>query len=99
MKKIFFVLLLVSFSFCGCRIEDERELVIDVPQMKTEQDVTKIRNSLTALRGIDFKSAVFDTRDHKVTLKFDSMVVAHKNIEIAIAEAGYDANGIKALNK
>jgi hypothetical protein len=25
------------------------------------------------------------------------MVVAHKNIEIAIAEAGYDANDIKAI--
>jgi hypothetical protein len=27
------------------------------------------------------------------------MMLAHKNIEIAIAEAGYDANGIKAIQQ
>ena len=97
MKKVFTVLLLVSLSFCGCRIEDKRELVIDVPQMKTEQDVARIRSSLLSLNGVDLKTAVFDHQNHKVTVSFDSMVVAHKNIEIAIAEAGFDANGIAAV--
>ena len=97
MKKVFAVLLLVSLSLCGCRIKDERELVIDVPQMRTEQDVAKVRSSLLSLRGVHLKTAVFDARSHKVTVRFDSMVVAYKNIEIAIAEAGYDANEIDAV--
>jgi len=97
MKKVFTVLLLVSLSLCGCRIKDERELVIDVPHMRTEQDVAKVRSSLLSLRGVHLKTAVFDARSHKVTVRFDSMVVAYKNIEIAIAEAGYDANEIDAV--
>ena len=97
MKKVYAVLLLVSLALCGCRIRDERELVIDVPQMKTEQDVAKVRNALLPLPGVDLKTAVFDHQSHKVTVRFDSMVVAHKNIEIAIAEAGFNANKIDAI--
>lgn len=97
MKKVYAVLLLVSLSLCGCRIRDERELIIDVPQMKTEQDAAKVRNSLLPLPGVDLKTAVFDHQNHRVTVSFDSMVVAHKNIEIAIAEAGFDANEIDAI--
>ena len=36
--------------------------------------------------------------NHTVKLTFDSMVIATKNIEIAIAEAGYDANKITAAS-
>ena len=99
MKKFIVLALFLSLSLCGCRIKDERELVVNVPQMKTEQDAAKVRSSLISLKGVDLKTAVFDHQNHKVTVKFDSMVVAHKNIEIAIAEAGFDANEIKAIKK
>ena len=99
MKKILLLTVFLSLSLCGCRIKDERELVVNVPQMKTEQDVAKVRSSLLSLKGVDCKNAVFDIATHKVTVQFDSMVVAHKNIEIAIAEAGYDANEIAAIEK
>lgn len=97
MKKFLVLSILISLSLCGCRIKDERELVINVPQMKTAEDVTKVRASLLPLKGVDLNTAVFDIQENKVKVHFDSMVVAHKNIEIAIAEAGYSANKIEAV--
>ncbi|MFA7173191.1 MAG: hypothetical protein WC340_07215 [Kiritimatiellia bacterium] len=99
MKKITMILTLAVMVLCGCRIQDQRELAIKVPQMKTEADVIKVRTSLLPLRGIDLEHAKFDLAAQTVTLSFDSMVIAHKNIEIAIAEAGYDANEVGAIKK
>ena len=36
----------------------------------------------------------FDVAAHRLTLKYDSMKVAKKNIEMAIAKAGFAANGV-----
>ena len=36
----------------------------------------------------------FDAASHRLTLKYDSMKVAKKNIEMAIAKAGFAANGV-----
>ena len=91
--------MLAVVALCGCRIQDQRELAVKVPQMKTEGDVAKVRNSLTPLHGVGLQHARFDLATQTVTLSFDSMVIAHKNIEIAIAEAGYDANEVGAIKK
>lgn len=99
MKKTALICVLAAMTLCGCRIQDQRELVIKVPQMKTEGDVAKVRTSLLPLRGIDLEHAKFDLAAQTLTLSFDSMVIAHKNIEIAIAEAGYDANEIGAIKR
>ena len=36
----------------------------------------------------------FDAAAHRLTLKYDSMKVAKKNIEMAIAKVGFTANGV-----
>ena len=36
----------------------------------------------------------FDAASHRLTLKYDSMKVAKKNIEMAIAKVGFTANGV-----
>jgi copper chaperone CopZ len=81
----------------GCRETDVRTLTVKVPALASEVDVQQIRKALTPLNGVNKELLVFDVKEHKVTVTYDSMVVAHKNIEIAIAEAGYDANGIQAI--
>lgn len=81
----------------GCRETDVRTLTVKVPAMASEEDVQHIRKAVSALNGVNKELVVFDVKEHKVTVTYDSMVVAHKNIEIAIAEAGYDANGIQAI--
>jgi copper chaperone CopZ len=82
----------------GCRESDIRTMTVKVPAMAGEADVQCIRKALSPLNGVNIELTVFDVPEHKITLTYDSMVVAHKNIEIAIAEAGYEANDIPAIH-
>lgn len=81
----------------GCRVSDERTLRVSVPALAADADVERIKKALAPLGGINREKTTFDVAGRAVVVTYDSMVVAHKNIEIAIAEAGYDANGIKAV--
>ena len=53
-----------------------------------------IRAALVMCSGVDMASIQFDAANRRVTLKYDSMQTAKKNIEMAIAKAGYAANGV-----
>lgn len=98
MKYVLMFFSLASFLLLsGCRVSDVRELTVHVPGMVAESDVQRIRQALAPLNGVNKEQAVYDVTSHTVKVTFDSMVVANKNIEIAIAEAGYAANGIAAI--
>ncbi|HRR32597.1 MAG TPA: heavy-metal-associated domain-containing protein [Kiritimatiellia bacterium] len=97
MKHVFVLLAMMLGLAAGCRVSDVREMEVRVPAMASEADVQKVRSALSQLGGIDHEKLVFDIDGRTVKVRYDSMVVAHKNIEIAIAEAGYDANDIKAI--
>ncbi len=81
----------------GCRESDVRTMTVSVPGMASDADVQRIRKALAPLNGINKEQAAFDVSGKKIVLTYDSMVIAKKNIEIAIAEAGFDANGIAAI--
>lgn len=87
-----------ALLFSGCRISDIRVLTVNVPGLSSEADIAHIRQALAPLNGVDKDKMAFDLKAHTVVVTFDSMVVANKNIEIAIAEAGYDANEITAAS-
>jgi copper chaperone CopZ len=98
MKHLFSLCVLaVALLVAGCRVSDVREMTVKVPALASEQDVQNVRKALSPLNGVNKDQAVFDVKAHTVTLTYDSMVIAHKNIEIAIAEAGYEANGIQPV--
>lgn len=98
MKHLSSLALLFGFLFVsGCRVSDVRELTVKVPALAGEEDVQRIRKALAPLGGVNKEQVVFDVKERKVVVTYDSMVIANKNIEIAIAEAGYDANGIPAI--
>ena len=97
MKNIFILLVLLFGLAAGCRVSDVREMEVRVPAMASDADVQKIRSALSHLGGINMEKLEFDTAGRTIKVRYESMVVAHKNIEIAIAEAGYDANDIKAI--
>lgn len=96
---LFLLLLLVSCPLTGCRISDPREVVIEVPGMVTEADVQRIRTALKTLNGLEHDRCELDTQKRLVKLRYDTMQLGLKNIEIVIAEAGYDANDIPAISK
>ncbi len=97
MKIIYIALFFSVLLIGGCRIQDNRVHTVRVPAMGSVQDVGKIKSALSSLTGVSINRCVFDHTNRVVTVYYDSMAVAQKNIEISIAEAGYDANSIKAV--
>ena len=86
---------LALLAFAGCRQKDVREFAIDVPALTQESEAAvtaAIRGALLPCSGVDMASLQFDAASHRVT--YDSMQTAKKNIEMAIAKAGYTANGV-----
>lgn len=99
MKYMVMLMALASaLLFSGCRISDIHVLTVNVPGLSTEADIERIRQALAPLNGVNKDQLVFDMKAHTVKVTFDSMVLANKNVEIAIAEAGYDANEITAAS-
>ena len=91
--KILSVLFTVLLALAGCRRTDVRDFTVEIPQA-AESDVPAITASLGAFAGVEKSSIRFDAARHVLTLKYDSMQVAKKNIEMAIAKAGFTANGV-----
>jgi copper chaperone CopZ len=89
--------LLCVMLITGCRVSDVRTHVVRVPEMARQEDAEQIRKALLPLNGLQREKTVFDLSQRKVTVTYDSMMIAHKNIEIAIAEAGFTANAIPAI--
>ena len=77
----------------GCRRTDVRDFEVSIPALTAEAEPA-IRQSLMGFAGVDKASLKFDRQAKKLTLRYDSMQLAKKNIEMAIAKAGYEANGV-----
>ena len=97
MKKMMIAAALALLAFAGCRQRDVRDFAVEVPALTQENAAVvadAIRGALAACSGVDMSSLAFDVAGHRVTMKYDSMQGAKKNIEMAIAQAGYAANGV-----
>ena len=77
----------------GCRRTDVRDFEVSIPKMTAENELA-IRQSLANFGGVEKTSLKFDQKTKKLTLRYDSMQLAKKNIEMAIAKAGFEANGV-----
>ena len=88
-------LLILALGLClaGCRRTDVLAFAIDVPQA-TAADVPAITAALRPYGGVIASSIAFDDAAHRLTLRYDSMQIAKKNIEMAIAQIGFTANGV-----
>ena len=98
MKKTIIATVLALLAFAGCRQKDERDFVLNVPALSPESEGTAtnaIYQALFGCVGVDKSSIQFDSANHRVTLRYDSMQTAKKNLEFALAKAGFEANGVK----
>ena len=77
----------------GCRRTDVRDLEVSIPVLTVENEAV-VRQALARFGGVDKASMKFDHKAKKLVLKYDSMQLAKKNIELAIAKAGLEANGV-----
>ena len=97
MKKTMIGIALALLALAGCRQKDVRDFAVDVPALSQENEAAvsgAIRIALAGCVGVDMSSVQFDSANHRVTLRYDSMQTAKKNIEMAIAKAGFAANGV-----
>lgn len=103
MRHFFLLVILVLISCAlSCRQQDIRTDTISVPELKNEACAKLIVNSVMKLPGLDPKkqeTLTFNFQDRTVIVVYDSMIVARKNIEMAIADAGFAANDIPANPK
>lgn len=85
MKKTILLLSLIAIaSFTeGCRREDFREHVFEVPGM-TQENINSIKERLFVYDGVDMKSLDFNLEKKTLKVRFDSMRIAQTNIRAAI---------------
>ena len=90
---------------CSCRRWDRRDAIVYIPELKNEACAQVIRKALVKLSNqpnmggpdcLDPESMEFDFEDRVLKLEYNSMKLAVKNIEHAIAKAGFAANDIPA---
>ena len=80
-------------SLAGCRRADIRDYTIEIPGL-TAENQPRAAKALAEQSGIVADSLKWDLANKTLTLKYDSMQVAKKNLELAIAKAGFAANGV-----
>lgn len=83
----------------ACRQSDMRTFTIRLPQVVNEACENRVREALRPLKGIDWETLAFDRAAGTLTLSYESMILAHKNIEHAIIAAGFDANELTATEE
>lgn len=82
-----------ALALAGCRRTDVRDFAVDVPEA-TQADMPALAAALAPYGGVEKASLAFDAAARRLTLRYDSMQIAKKNIEMAIAKAGFTANGV-----
>jgi copper chaperone CopZ len=95
MKYLMLSLICLSlFSFSSCRKQDIENVAINVPNLNDEVCFHIIENALHKQPGI--KSIQPDYQNKQITITYNSMIIAIKNLEFAIAEQGFKANQVPA---
>ena len=89
-----FALCAVLAALAGCRRVDWRDFDVKVPTA-TAADVAAMRGALAQYEGVDAASIAFDENARVLRLRYDSIKLAKKNIEMTIARLGFAANGVK----
>jgi copper chaperone CopZ len=93
---LFVAMLGVVAGVAGCRRQDERVIQIDVPGMRTEAHARIVVSAVGSVPGVRPDGVKTDLTNRKVTVTYESIVASLKNIEFAIADAGFSANDIPA---
>jgi len=76
----------------SCRKQDLRTQTIRVPEMKNAACASIVAEALQRQQGIPPEWIKVDIENRTVTVTYDSLQRALKNLEFAIADAGFQAN-------
>lgn len=92
-----FLVLIIGLVSLSCRQQDVRTTTIRCPQVRSSQSAARVTMALSRMDGVQTDSIT--VKDGAVTVTYDSMKVAVKNLDFSIAEAGFDADDIPADKK
>lgn len=93
-KSLMLLLFITLVCGFGCRKHDIRTVVVEVPGMRAPACAKIIQEAFMTQPGI--RSVQPDFQQRTLTITYDSMIIALKNMEFAIAAAGFDANDVRA---
>jgi hypothetical protein len=82
----------MMLGLVSCRQRDVREAVIEVPRLQAEADAAAVTRLMEQAYGVamdEENPVVVDIQAHTVTVKYDSMLTAIKNLEFQLATNGY----------
>ena len=91
--------LCVAALAVSCRTKDIRTVAIRVPEMKNQSCAQIVGEAVARQQGVLRERVELDPVNRVVRVTYDSMQLAIKNIEHAIADAGFQANDIPANPK
>ena len=76
----------------GCRVKDVRTAEITAPAVRNDACASIVETALKKLPGSEFLAIEsVDYATGKIVVKYDSMKIGTKNLEFAIASAGFAA--------
>lgn len=87
------------FLLSGCRSQDIRRIKINVPEMENDTAAMRVVSILAKVEGVIPESITVDIKERTVTVSYDSIRVALKNLEYALAEEGFTANDIPPMKR
>jgi len=97
MKKVLTGITLLIFTLPGCSKPAASESInvatIQLPTLKCKTCVRTIKNALASVDGVESAEVNLETKS--ATVKFTPAKLDIGKIELAISNAGYDADNIK----
>ena len=97
MKSTYLALFVgLAAMLSACRMQDVRTIRISVPAMRNPACTEVVRVALSKLQGVMGERTRFDLKRHTVTVSYDSLLLSLKNVEFAIADAGFAADEVPA---
>ena len=94
--------LVVSILFLsGCRIAEVREITINVhdADVRNPSCISYMEKAIKTLPGSDYIKVKALPEESAIIVTYDAMSVGRKNLEDALAQAGFDAGEYKANEK
>ena len=97
MKRLILTLcFVIGAAMIGCRKKDVTTVVISVPEMKNMACAEIVVRAVNTAERVPTADINADIGTCELTVTYDSMQRGLKNIEMAIANAGFAANEVPA---
>ena len=94
---LFILAFLVASALSGCRVSDTKVATLVAPEVRNSACSNIVASALMSLPGNDIlQIESIDYSTGSIVVRYDSMKVGTKNLEDAIAQAGFAAGPFPA---